>query len=184
VVDAADLGGWPFRWRREPHPGHGRDDPERGAEVTDGGGATQLARVDEIALSLDAVDGAHEAGVFVGGLAAFLPINVLLALVNMGTLLAFVVVCASVLVMRRTHPETRRPFRVPFVPLVPILGIVSCLLLMFSLPPENWLRLVVWAAIGLAIYFGYGRWRSILAQAPDGPPPSLAESARQDSLQT
>jgi APA family basic amino acid/polyamine antiporter len=103
-------------------------------------------------------------GVFVGALAAFLPINVLLTLVNMGTLLAFVIVCAAVLVMRRTDPGARRPFRVPFVPLVPILGIVSCLLLMFSLPPENWLRLLVWAAIGLAIYFGYGRRRSILAQ--------------------
>jgi APA family basic amino acid/polyamine antiporter len=104
-------------------------------------------------------------GAFVGVLASLLPIGVLLTLVNMGTLLAFVIVCAAVLVMRRTDPELRRPFRVPFVPLVPVLGIVSCLLLMFSLPPENWLRLVVWAAIGLAIYFGYGRRRSILARA-------------------
>ena len=113
-------------------------------------------------------------GVFVGALAAFLPINVLLTLVNMGTLLAFVIVCAAVLVMRRTDPGVHRPFRVPFVPLVPILGIVSCLLLMFSLPPENWLRLLVWAAIGLAIYFGYGRRRSILAQ-PARPDPVEAE---------
>ena len=112
-------------------------------------------------------------GAFVGVLAAFLPIGVLLTLVNMGTLLAFVIVCAAVLVMRRTHPEARRPFRAPFVPLVPILGIVSCLLLMLSLPPENWLRLVVWAAIGLAIYFGYGRRRSILAK-PSAAVPSFA----------
>jgi len=102
-------------------------------------------------------------GAFVGVLAAFLPINVLLTLVNMGTLFAFVIVCAAVLVMRRTAPHIHRPFRAPLVPLVPILGIVSCLLLMFSLPPENWLRLFVWAAIGLVIYFGYGRRRSILA---------------------
>jgi len=101
-------------------------------------------------------------GIFVGGLAAFLPISVLLMLVNMGTLFAFVIVCAAVLIMRRTHPEAERPFRVPFVPLVPILGILSCLLLMFSLPSENWLRLIVWLVIGLAIYFFYGRRHSTL----------------------
>src|SRR4029077_12576550 len=83
-------------------------------------------------------------GLFVGALAAFLPIQVLLMLVNMGTLFAFAVVSAAVLIMRRTHPNAERPFRCPWVPVVPILGIVSCLLLMFSLPSENWLRLVVW----------------------------------------
>jgi len=103
-------------------------------------------------------------GVFVASLAAFLPIDVLLMLVNMGTLLAFVIVCAAVLIMRRTHPEAVRPFRVRFVPLVPILGIASCLLLMFSLPSENWLRLIVWLGIGLIIYFGYGRKHSTLAR--------------------
>jgi APA family basic amino acid/polyamine antiporter len=103
-------------------------------------------------------------GVFVGVLAAFLPIDVLLMLVNMGTLLAFVIVCAAVLIMRRTHPEAARPFRVRFVPLVPLLGIASCLLLMFSLPSENWLRLLIWLAIGLTIYFGYGRKHSTLAR--------------------
>ena len=101
-------------------------------------------------------------GVFVGALSAFLPIDVLLTLVNMGTLLAFVIVCAAVLVMRRTHPEADRPFRAPLVPLVPILGILSCLLLMFSLPSENWIRLVVWLVIGLGIYFGYGRHHSVM----------------------
>ncbi|HVR98192.1 MAG TPA: amino acid permease [Thermoanaerobaculia bacterium] len=103
-------------------------------------------------------------GLFVGLLAAFLPIQVLLMLVNMGTLFAFVMVCAAVLIMRRTHPEAERPFRCPWVPVVPVLGIASCLLLMFSLPEENWLRLLVWLAIGLAIYFGYGRKRSVLAR--------------------
>src|SRR5205085_422120 len=83
-------------------------------------------------------------GAFVAALSAFLPINILLMLVNMGTLLAFVIVCGAVLVMRRTHPHLERPFRVPGAPLTPILGILSCLLLMFSLPEENWLRLVVW----------------------------------------
>ncbi|HEV2845346.1 MAG TPA: amino acid permease, partial [Thermoanaerobaculia bacterium] len=101
-------------------------------------------------------------GLFVASMAAFLPINVLLMLVNMGTLLAFVIVCAAVLIMRRTHPEAERPFRVPFVPLVPILGIASCLLLMFSLPSENWLRLFVWLGIGFVIYFFYGRKHSVL----------------------
>jgi APA family basic amino acid/polyamine antiporter len=103
-------------------------------------------------------------GAFVALLAAFLPIDVLLMLVNMGTLLAFVIVCAAVLIMRRTHPEAARPFRVRWVPLVPILGIASCLLLMFSLPSENWLRLFVWLGIGLTIYFGYGRKHSHLAR--------------------
>ena len=101
-------------------------------------------------------------GAFVALLASFLPITVLLLLVNMGTLLAFVLVCAAVLVMRKTHPDTPRPFRAPLVPLVPLLGIVSCLLLMFSLPAVNWIRLAVWLAVGLAIYLGYGRRHSHL----------------------
>jgi APA family basic amino acid/polyamine antiporter len=103
-------------------------------------------------------------GLFVGTLAAFLPINVLLDLVNMGTLMAFAIVCGAVLIMRRTNPDAERPFRVPFVPVVPVLGIASCLLLMFSLPPENWLRLVVWLAIGLVIYFTYSRHHSVMAE--------------------
>jgi basic amino acid/polyamine antiporter, APA family len=109
-------------------------------------------------------------GLFVGSLAAFLPINVLFMLVNMGTLLAFVMVCAAVLIMRRKHPEAERPFRVPFVPLVPVLGILSCLLLMFSLPSENWLRLFVWLGIGLTIYLFYGRQHSLLARSPAAAP--------------
>jgi APA family basic amino acid/polyamine antiporter len=108
-------------------------------------------------------------GLFVGALASFLPIQALLSLVSMGTLLAFVIVCAAVLVLRRTHPAADRPFRAPWVPVVPVLGIAVCLLLMFSLPEENWLRLVVWLAIGLAVYFGYGRRRSLLH--PTAPAP-------------
>jgi APA family basic amino acid/polyamine antiporter len=102
-------------------------------------------------------------GAFVGLLAAFLPINVLLLLVNMGTLLAFIMVCAAVLVLRRLAPEVPRPFRVPLVPWVPVAGMLSCLALMLSLPSETWVRLVVWLALGLAIYFGYGRRHSRLA---------------------
>ena len=106
-------------------------------------------------------------GLFVGALAAFLPIQVLLSLVSMGTLLAFVIVCAAVMILRRTHPAQARPFRAPLVPLTPILGIATCLLLMFSLPTENWLRLVVWLVIGLTIYFGYGRRHSLLRRGSD-----------------
>jgi APA family basic amino acid/polyamine antiporter len=108
-------------------------------------------------------------GLFVGALASFLPIEILLALVSMGTLLAFVIVCAAVLILRRTNPGADRPFRAPLVPMVPILGIAVCLLLMFSLPAENWLRLFVWLAIGLCIYFGYGRRHSALGSIPPAP---------------
>lgn len=103
-------------------------------------------------------------GFFVAALAAFLPLRILAELVNIGTLLAFVIVCAAVLIMRRTHPDAERPFRAPLVPLVPILGIITCLLLMFSLPWENWLRLFIWLFIGFVIYFGYGRKHSVTAQ--------------------
>ena len=101
-------------------------------------------------------------GLFVGAITAFLPIDLLVNLVIMGTLLAFVVVCAAVLVMRRTHAAAARPFRVPWVPLVPLLGAASCLLLMCSLPAENWLRLLLWFLAGLAIYLAYGRRHSRL----------------------
>ncbi|HSE39343.1 MAG TPA: amino acid permease [Acidobacteriota bacterium] len=102
-------------------------------------------------------------GIFVSVLAAFLPLRILAELVNIGTLLAFVIVCAAVLIMRKKHPEAERPFRVPFVPLVPILGIILCLVLMFSLPVENWYRLIAWLLIGFVIYFTYGRKHSALA---------------------
>ncbi len=103
-------------------------------------------------------------GVFVALASAFIPLRILAELVNIGTLLAFVIVCAAVLIMRRTNPEAARPFRAPFVPLTPILGIALCLLLMFSLPAENWWRLLVWLLIGFAIYFLYGRHHSVLSK--------------------
>ena len=107
-------------------------------------------------------------GICVALMAGLLPLRILAELVNIGTLFAFVVVCAAVLVMRKTHPNAERPFRVPLVPLVPILGIGICLLLMFSLPAENWLRLFVWLAIGFVIYFGYGKKHSSLAKLNAG----------------
>lgn len=103
-------------------------------------------------------------GFAVGLLASFLPLRVLAELVNIGTLLAFVIVCGAVLVMRITHPHAERPFRVPLVPLVPIMGMALCLLLMLSLPSENWLRLGVWLVVGFVVYFGYGRAHSHLAK--------------------
>jgi len=101
-------------------------------------------------------------GFFVALLAAVLPLELLAELVNIGTLFAFVVVCAAVLIMRKTHPEAERPFRVPFFPVIPILGVFCCLVLMFSLPPANWLRLFVWLFVGLLIYVFYGRKHSIM----------------------
>src|ERR1700732_819847 len=95
-------------------------------------------------------------GVCVATMGAFLPLRILAELVNIGTLLAFVIVCAAVLIMRRTHPEVHRPFRAPFGSIVPILGILCCLVLMFSLPVANWYRLAAWLVIGLIIYFSYG----------------------------
>jgi len=95
-------------------------------------------------------------------LSAALPLELLAELVNIGTLLAFVIVCTAVLIMRKTHPEAERPFRVPFFPLIPILVVFCCLGLMFSLPPANWLRLFGWLFAGLLIYVFYGRKHSIM----------------------
>jgi APA family basic amino acid/polyamine antiporter len=103
-------------------------------------------------------------GCFVAAAAGLLPLRILAELVNIGTLLAFFMVCAAVLIMRRTNPDAERPFRAPLVPLVPILGMASCLLLMLGLPSENWWRLIVWLLIGFAIYFGYGRKHSVMAK--------------------
>jgi len=103
-------------------------------------------------------------GFFVAAMAGFIPLSILAEMTSIGTLFAFVIVCGAVLVMRRTNPDAKRPFRAPFVPLVPILGIATCLLLMFSLPAENWYRLIIWLAVGLVIYFAYGRRHSVMAR--------------------
>lgn len=111
-------------------------------------------------------------GLFVAFLAGFLPIDALLHLTNIGTLFAFVIVCAAVLVMRYLNPNAERPFKCPLVPLVPILGIVTCLLLMFSLPKENWWRLFAWMGLGLVIYFAYGQKHSVLRNPHKGHSPT------------
>jgi APA family basic amino acid/polyamine antiporter len=103
-------------------------------------------------------------GFFVALLTGLLPIDALLHLTNIGTLFAFVIVCGAVLIMRKTNPQAKRPFRCPFVPVVPILGIVCCLMLMLSLPAANWWRLFAWLGIGLIIYFCYGMRNSVLGR--------------------
>src|SRR6266498_2166606 len=113
-------------------------------------------------------------GLFVASMAGFIPLGILAEMTSIGTLFAFVIVCGAVMVMRRTNPNANRPFRAPFVPLVPILGILTCLLLMFSLPAENWYRLIIWLVIGFNIYFGYGRYRSVMATVVTGSPAPLA----------
>ena len=103
-------------------------------------------------------------GLFIALFAGFVPISVVGEMTSIGTLLAFVMVCIGVLIMRKKEPDAPRGFRTPLVPLVPILGILTCVLMMVSLPGETWLRLAVWLAIGLAIYYGYGRKHSKLRQ--------------------
>jgi APA family basic amino acid/polyamine antiporter len=109
-------------------------------------------------------------GLFVSFLAGFLPIDALLHLTNIGTLFAFVIVCGAVIIMRKTNPDAARPFRCPMMPLIPILGILTCLMLMFSLPAANWYRLIAWMALGLVIYFGYGHWHSVLRHPENAQP--------------
>jgi APA family basic amino acid/polyamine antiporter len=107
-------------------------------------------------------------GVFVAAMATLLPLRILAELTNIGTLLAFVIVCAAVLIMRKTNPRAERPFRAPFVPFTPIAGIVCCSILMFSLPVENWWRLFIWLGIGFIIYFSYGRRHCVTARIRRG----------------
>jgi basic amino acid/polyamine antiporter, APA family len=105
-------------------------------------------------------------GVFVGGFAAVTNIAEAVDLCNIGTLFAFVLVAAGIMVLRRIEPDRARPFRTPFVPWVPLLAILTCGYLMAVQPKLTWIRFVVWLAIGLVIYFSYGIRRSRLNQAP------------------
>jgi APA family basic amino acid/polyamine antiporter len=109
-------------------------------------------------------------GVAVGGVAMITDIGSLADLTNIGTLFAFVLVCLGVIVLRRTDKNRPRPFRVPMVPLFPILGVFFCGVLMLSLPIETWLRFFGWLIIGLAIYFLYSVRHSRLRHGVDEGP--------------
>ncbi len=102
---------------------------------------------------------------FVCLFSAFAPISMVGEMTSIGTLFAFVLVCGGIMIMRRTHPDLPRPFRTPLVPVVPILGIGFNLLMMWGLGWSNWLRLIIWLAIGLCVYFGWSRRHSRLAAA-------------------
>jgi len=103
-------------------------------------------------------------GVVAAAVAGFFPIALLGELVSIGTLLAFVIVCFGVMILRYVRPNIPRPFRTPAVPLVPILGILICGYMMYTLPNDTWIRLLVWMAIGLLIYFGYSVQHSKVAR--------------------
>ncbi|HJT44642.1 MAG TPA: amino acid permease, partial [Chthoniobacterales bacterium] len=106
-------------------------------------------------------------GIVVGLVAAVTDIGSLADLTNIGTLFAFILVCIGVNVLRKTAPERPRPFRVPLVPLFPILGVILCFILMLSLPVETWIRFFVWLVIGLVIYFLYSVRHSKLGGGVD-----------------
>jgi APA family basic amino acid/polyamine antiporter len=103
-------------------------------------------------------------GIAIALLAALVPLTVIFELVNIGTLFAFVIVNIGVIVLRRTRPDMERGFRVPWVPVVPIIGALLCVYLMTRLDPETWLRFALWLLAGLALYFLYGRRHSRLAK--------------------
>jgi basic amino acid/polyamine antiporter, APA family len=107
-------------------------------------------------------------GIIVALITATFPIQILGELVNIGTLLAFVLVCIGVWILRRKRPDLDRPFRTPLVPLVPILGVLACGGLMATLPGDTWIRLLVWLLIGFVIYFSYGRKHSHLQRELEG----------------
>jgi len=100
--------------------------------------------------------------VFVGLFASFVPGDIVGDMTSIGTLFAFILVCAGVWIMRKTHPEIQRQFKTPWVPIVPILGIIACGAMIFGLGWANWTRLGAWLVIGLVLYFSYGIKKSIL----------------------
>jgi len=102
---------------------------------------------------------------FVSIFAAFVPSRVVGEMTSIGTLFAFILVCLGVIIMRKKMPDAPRAFRTPLVPLVPILGIATCLFMMVFLPSDTWIRLVVWMMIGIDVYLGYGMRNSVLNQS-------------------
>jgi APA family basic amino acid/polyamine antiporter len=116
-------------------------------------------------------------GVVFAVLAAFVPLKDIVELVNIGTLFAFIVVNAGVIILRRTRPDMERGYRVPLVPWFPLIGTALCIYLMTELPGITWLRFFIWMAIGLLIYFFYGRSHSRLRQGEVVNPDAELESA-------
>src|SRR5260370_41970139 len=104
--------------------------------------------------------------IFVSLFSGFLPIAKLGHMTSIGTLLAVVIVGIGIIWMRKTNPKAPRPYRSPFVPVVPLLGVLVCFAMMASLGIESWVRVIVWLAIGLASYFTYGVKNSHLRKAP------------------
>ncbi len=107
-------------------------------------------------------------GLIVGVTSALVPLNFLAELVSIGTLFAFLIVCLAVVILRYKSPEADRPFRVPALPVVAGLGVLVNGRLMYSLGPDNWIRLVAWLALGLVIYFAYGRYHTKLEAKGQG----------------
>lgn len=103
-------------------------------------------------------------GIIIAILAGFIPIQDIAELVNIGTLSAFVIVCAGVITLRWTKPQLERPFKLPWSPLIPSLGIIFCVYLMLNLSSATWYRFLAWMLIGLVVYFGYGLKNSRLKQ--------------------
>jgi APA family basic amino acid/polyamine antiporter len=106
-------------------------------------------------------------GVIIALVAFFVPLTSLAKLVNIGTLFAFIVVAAGVLVLRRTHPDLPRAFRTPLVPVLPIVSMLASFYLMLNLPGETWWRFIVWMLLGFVLYFAYSRRNSRLRLAAD-----------------
>jgi hypothetical protein len=96
-------------------------------------------------------------------IAGFIPLGELAELVNIGTLAAFVLVCIGVIVLRILQPDMPRPFRTPYSPAIPVLGVASCFYLIYTLPVVTWLRFLAWLVIGVVIYFSYSIHQSKLA---------------------
>ncbi|MHB1946591.1 MAG: amino acid permease [Gammaproteobacteria bacterium] len=106
-------------------------------------------------------------GVIIAIIAGCFPIGKIAELVNIGTLMAFTLVCAGVITLRWTKPELHRPFKLPFNPIIPSLGILFCIYLMIHLPMLTWISFIIWMVIGLIFYFAYSKQHSVLAKEPE-----------------
>jgi basic amino acid/polyamine antiporter, APA family len=121
-------------------------------------------------------------GIVVALAAGLTPIGTLGSLVSIGTLMAFVIVSIGIIVLRRTRPDLPRPFRMPWVPVLPILSALVSLVLMLGLPRATWERLIIWMALGVVVYFAYGRRHSRLRTTSNGvlqPPRRPAHTGRE-----